>query len=526
MRPPDHTGTRSAKGLAEHATSLACPKPDSSYAAQERMVVRIAWRTTFENSRRPSGHQCREARPGGCCYGVWRTRPSQIGRSNASREFPRRASHCVACCCWSCRIDSRIEARSTERTKETPMRRLMAPVVLIMASLVELGCSGSSPAAEGRTEATLEATYPAATSAVLKPSKDATKTAWRVVDGHLIGEWERVPVYVEPDIPEILQIDDNRVVVVRPSGRGKYVTAYIYDARTGTATPAPSRFPWTSTNTIVWTGKKVFIGPGNNNSFPPPTPPLTYDPDTDVWEQVAIDLPTAERAMSVGDGRGVWTGSEVLYFAAGLALDPEHGTWRNVARFPLTERVTSAAVWTGKDLIVWGGCDASIRYCSLERQGLLTDGAIYSPSSDTWRAMAPSPLPAGASPAAVWTGTNVIFYAGLVAGDTSSAASYDPETDEWTSLPIPPIKPRSGIGLAWSSDTGMLFAWGGSTDMVDPANALSDGVAFDSSAMSWLHLPEAPPRTARAGHTVAAIGEMFYVDGGSPSFGPLILKPQ
>lgn len=117
----------------------------------------------------------------------------------------------------------------------------------------------------------------------------------------------------------------------------------------------------------------------------------------------------------------------------------------------------------------------------------------------------------------------MIVYAGLVRGDTSSATSYNPDTDEWTILPTPPISPRRGIGLAWSSDTGMMFAWGGAAD---PNSALSDGAAFDTSTMTWLRLPDAPPLSARSGHAVAAIGDVLYVDGGRPASGPLILKPQ
>ena len=57
-------------------------------------------------------------------------------------------------------------------------------------------------------------------------------------------------------------------------------------------------------------------------------------------------------------------------------------------------------------------------------------------------------------------------------------------------------------------------------------NALSDGAALDTSTMTWLRLPDAPPGTARDRHAAAAIDNVLYIDGGWPATGPLILKPQ
>jgi len=137
--------------------------------------------------------------------------------------------------------------------------------------------------------------------------------------------------------------------------------------------------------------------------------------------------------------------------------------------------------------------------------------------------MAPSPLLPGANPTAVWTGSEAIYYAGLNDEDAASAASYDPVRDQWTALPAPPFGPRRHLGLALSSESGLLFAWGGSDPAGDP---LGDGAALDLSTMKWLQLPDAPPRVARDRHAMAALSNMLYIDGGWPSTGPLILKLQ
>jgi hypothetical protein len=61
----------------------------------------------------------------------------------------------------------------------------------------------------------------------------------------------------------------------------------------------------------------------------------------------------------------VWTGTEMLVwggstagrlFADGAVYDPAAGSWRSMPRAPLAPRTGHVAVWTGRELLVWGGC--------------------------------------------------------------------------------------------------------------------------------------------------------------------------
>ena len=254
---------------------------------------------------------------------------------------------------------------------------------------------------------------------------------------------------------------------------------------------------------------------------------VSYDPDADAWNELTID-PLPAGVTLFGDG--VWTGSEIL-LTSGIALDPRTGAWRILPASPLADRWAATTIWTGHELVVWGGCDLSIPHCDDHRQGPFTDGAIYEPSSDSWRKMAPSPLPPGTRPSAAWTGTEVIYYAGLLkpgaedAAGSPIAASYDPARDRWTPLPDPPFAPRQYLGMAWSRESGLLFAWGGS-DGPNLGDALGDGAAFDPSTMNWLTLPDAPRGTARDRHVVAAVDNLFFVDGGWPAHSALVLTPE
>ena len=368
---------------------------------------------------------------------------------------------------------------------------------------------------------------------------------WRTSNGRLLGQWNQVPVQVDLDFGHtaVMPIDDTRLVVVRPVSAGKDVSAYIFDSATGEATPAaPSGFEWRAAHTIVWTGRQVLIIAGSNNrsswdlwrTYEPSPAWLTYDPAADTWGELIVGPQPSEVELN---SDGVWTGSEVLFAhesISGLALDPEQGTWRTLAAGPLSPRQEPSRVWTGRELVVWGGCNHVLAECSgSTSQERFRDGAVYKPSSDTWRTMAPSPLPEGAVTAAVWTGAEVFYYTADVDTGVTGAASYNPALDQWTLLTAPPFDPRYDLELAWSSVSDLVLAWGGwrpdpgkSDYVVGGMGFASDGAAYDLSTKTWLRLPDAPNRTGRDRHSMAAIGSTFYIDGGYPATGPLTLSPQ
>lgn len=125
----------------------------------------------------------------------------------------------------------------------------------------------------------------------------------------------------------------------------------------------------------------------------------------------------------------------------------------------------------------------------------------------------------------------MIYYAGLVEPGTAAsaagpvAASCDLARDRWTPLPDPPFASRQSLGLAWSASSELLFAWGGSAGF-DDGDQFDDGAAFDLSTKTWVMLPEAPPRSARHGHSAVMMGVAFYVDGGWPASRPIVLIPE
>jgi hypothetical protein len=91
-----------------------------------------------------------------------------------------------------------------------------------------------------------------------------------------------------------------------------------------------------------------------------------------------------------------------------------------------TGRYLHTAVWTGSEMIVWGGTDVS--------GNNLNTGGRYNPSTDSWSATSTTNAPdARSSHTAIWTGSEMIIWGGqenFVSRNTGGR--YNPSTDSWT----------------------------------------------------------------------------------------------
>jgi hypothetical protein len=89
--------------------------------------------------------------------------------------------------------------------------------------------------------------------------------------------------------------------------------------------------------------------------------------------------------------------------------------WQDVTNTnaPLV-RYWHTAIWTGTEMIVFGGIGDPYRY--------LNDGARYNPSTDSWTSL---PLTGARSArtlhTAVWTGSEMIVWGGAGEGDSKDA---------------------------------------------------------------------------------------------------------
>ncbi len=152
---------------------------------------------------------------------------------------------------------------------------------------------------------------------------------------------------------------------------------------------------------------------------------------------------------SVGpDGRiwytAVWTGSEMIVWggtnggldvATGWRYNPSTDTWAATSMTNAPEaREFHAAVWTGEEMIVWGG-----RLFSFGGYQYWNTGGRYNPGTDSWTVTSTANAPsARIGHTAVWTGSEMIVWGGLDSNDNhlNTGGRYNPNTDSWTATSI------------------------------------------------------------------------------------------
>ena len=116
-------------------------------------------------------------------------------------------------------------------------------------------------------------------------------------------------------------------------------------------------------------------------------------------------------------------------------------------------RTYHTAVWTGSEMIVWGGFNVS---------GLLNTGGRYNPGTDSWTATSITGAPAGRYfPTALWTGSKMIVWGGENgSGFQNTGGRYNPTTDSWTATgTIGAPAPREAHTAVWTGRE--MIVWGG-----------------------------------------------------------------
>jgi hypothetical protein len=177
---------------------------------------------------------------------------------------------------------------------------------------------------------------------------------------------------------------------------------------------------------IVWGGQTTGQAAINTGS--------RYNPTTNTWAATTTTGAPSARyghvAVWTGTEMIVWGGTPdgVTYLFGGARYNPATNTWTPVSATGAPERRAFASfVWTDTELIVWGGMFRTNETPDTPR----SDGFRYQPASDTWTEMnSQLAVPAArARAAAVWTGSEMVVWGGdPVGGAMSSGGRYAPRT--------------------------------------------------------------------------------------------------
>jgi hypothetical protein len=153
---------------------------------------------------------------------------------------------------------------------------------------------------------------------------------------------------------------------------------------------------------------------------------------------------------------------------------PPLGEWTAIAGGAPPARAGHSAIWTGTEMIVWGG----------ENGSLLADGGRLSLATNRWQPVSSAAQPAPRrSHTAVWTGTEMIVWGGvelLAPGEYGYARSggrYDPATGQWqpTSLNGAPAGRLLHVAV-WTGEE--MIVWGGVNDLGGVLQSLPDGARY------------------------------------------------
>lgn len=297
---------------------------------------------------------------------------------------------------------------------------------------------------------------------------------------------------------------------------GDLLTGELWNPETGALRRLDSGgLEWRTGHAAVWTGSELIVWGGTNGTGIDQVGGV-YSPQTNQWRPIAEGpLPrwsTVAFEIWTGSEMLVWTNSSELPEAGvGAAYNPVSDSWRPLADTPLRARVRPAVASNEQEVLVWGGCDANQPQCDDTLGGdELSDGARYDIAADTWTRMADGPLAPRDRPAAVWTGTEMMLWGGFRSSEVPGVegAAYDPRTDAWREVSAAPLSERSNHTFLWADSR--VLVWGG----VSPDGSfLADGAAYDPTSDDWSKLPTAPI-SGRDRHGSVWTGTGMVVTGG------------
>jgi len=264
-------------------------------------------------------------------------------------------------------------------------------------------------------------------------------------------------------------------------------------AGTGAYVPSARQF-----HSAVWTGREMIVWGGRDDDDQDLATGGRYNPTTDAWSPSSLTIGAGADVPAARDMHtAVWTGREMIvwggqssgnFLPTGGRYNPDADTWASSSLTAATGanvpagRVAHSAVWTGREMIVWGGQGATPTTAT---------GGRYNPTTDAWAA---SSLATGTGSnvpsarcihAAVWTGREMIVWGGYDGGFSRTGGRYDPEADTWATCSLTAgaganvPEGRAYASAVWTGSE--MIVWGG----MKSAAAAADGGLYNPVSDSW-----------------------------------------
>lgn len=262
----------------------------------------------------------------------------------------------------------------------------------------------------------------------------------------------------------------------------------------------------------VWTGSRMLVWGGSDYGGPGISAGAQFDPVASAWSDIAtVNQPSGRK-----DHTAIWTGSEMIVWGGlngsyspiygdGARYNPVIDSWQRMSMVGApSARYAHTAVWTGTEMIIWGGVGAT--------GGILSDGARYNPATDTWAPLSGSDAPSKRfAHVAVWTGSRMIVWGGSGGSYISTGGSYDPVTDTWTAIdsfcaPFGLFEQRA----VWTGTK--MIVWGGGLN--GTTSNTGDGSEYDPIDNTWARISVTGAPSTRLEYTAIWAGSTMIIWGG------------
>jgi hypothetical protein len=262
---------------------------------------------------------------------------------------------------------------------------------------------------------------------------------------------------------------------------------------------------WNGTALYCWGGRASYYGVYGDGA--------AYLPSTNTWKAMSNSSAPAGRALHTavlaGEGIAYWGGqyydTSTKYRNSGAIYYPATDTWSaamGTTGAP-SARGQHTAVWTGTQMIVWGGYGGTY----------LQDGGRYTPATNSWSPLFQG-LTARSDHTAVWTGTYMVVWGGgngtVVFAD---GAVYDPKMDQWSPLPAVPASfaGRRQHTAVWTGDEMIIY---GGNSTAGSTAALKSAAAFSFAKGTWRLIDTSSLIVGQMLHAAAWTGSRMIVWGG------------
>lgn len=272
---------------------------------------------------------------------------------------------------------------------------------------------------------------------------------------------------------------------------------------------------WTGNELIIWGGAISGSDETNDGGI--------FVPITNSWTETSLLNAPSKRYGHTSEYQnnsiiywgGIQFGSgpdDFLYLKDGYNYNIASNLWQKIADFPLEERAGHSSIWTGSEMIIWGGVQRT-----QSGRVFLNNGAKYDSLNNSWQLTSTLNSPSHrANHSSIWTGEEMIIWGGNNDDTLDTGSIYNPLQNSWR--PIQSVNAPTNRYLHSSIWTGKeMIVWGG-IDEVSGLN-LNDGKTYDYNMDAWIDISLANAPSSRFAHSAVWTGQSMIIWGGSESSG-------